>query len=122
MKIITECPSCGRHANSLIEGLSFVYATGVVEYRGRTVKMPPRLLTMLEHLVDAHPHRISACHLAEQMWPVAYGRPHIDTRRYLYVAAAQMRKALRDAGVPLNLVSCPLGYSLESVNEDAHAA
>lgn len=120
MKIIAECPSCGRHTTSAIEGLVFYYRPSLIKFRDRVMKLRPREIDIFEHLVDAHPRYVHSGVLVDDLWP--HQEPDVADKS-LKVHICNMRKAFKLAGMDLRIKSNGVGgYALEVVNAEANAA
>ena len=111
--------------NAKAHGVTFVAATGVVTYEGRTCRLRASQLDILEHLLDAHPRPVSAAHLFALLY---VDRAEADTpeTNVLKKHISTMRSAFRDAGVAIDIQAtrgriggfCGYGLVLGSAGEE----
>jgi len=121
MKVITECPTCGRHTTSSIEGLVFYCNPGNVKFRDKEVRLRPRQIDVFEHLVLAYPRFVNAGVIIDDLWP---NTDPLEADNSLKVHICNIRKILRTAGMEIQIKNNGCGgYALEVVNNaEANAA
>ena len=109
-----RCPCCGHEIPDPPPlAVTFIAATGEVTHEGRTCRLQPAQLEILEHLIDAYPRAIAFDRLLE----LTYGTWHIKGD-VLHMQLSKMRRAFRQGR---------LGITIEAVetagrNERHHYA
>lgn len=94
------CPKCGTPVlNANAHGVTFVAATGVVTYDGRTCRLRPMQIDILEMLLDAFPGGVQIPQLFAELYP----NREDDNRRSLAVTVSQMRHHFDKAGIGLSI-------------------
>lgn len=92
------CPKCGTPViNSAVHGVTFVALTGVVTHHGRTCRLRPMQIDILEQLLDAFPAGVPTLQLLTGI------SPHCDetSRGSLTATISQMRRTFESAGMLL---------------------
>jgi DNA-binding winged helix-turn-helix (wHTH) protein len=95
------CPQCGTSVqNATAHGVTFVAATGVVTFEGRTCVLRPMQLDILEHLLDAFPRGMSVPKLFALIYSDrSDGEEPVSNALGAHIS--DMRRRFRDAGVKL---------------------
>lgn len=101
-----NCPICNRKMpkeRELAFGeLSFVWATGRVEFRGKSCKLAAAHLSLLEALIDAGPRGMSRMALEDELWG---SRGEAPSPKLLDVMMSQMRSKFRQTGLEIDIVT-----------------
>jgi DNA-binding winged helix-turn-helix (wHTH) protein len=115
---MNRCPTCGSiQPDNPIRRLEFYYAEKTVSFMGRSCKLTPKQLDILEHLIDAYPRPVSADLLAAEVWS-GIDVKDITVRVHVY----QMRKAFRNARLAVSVIPCwGRGYALRLAPEPVTA-
>lgn len=100
------CATCGRKLPESFElafqDLKFVWATGMVEYGGKSCRLPAAQLALIEALIDGGVRGISRTALEDELWGHMHTPPD---RKTLDVMMSQIRSKFRTAGVNVDIVT-----------------
>lgn len=92
-----RCPVCGfKLQPTLDHGLTFVLESGTVSRGGRHCHLPPRHLDILEELLDAYPHPISADVLFQRLYALG---DRVPSTGMILQHISRMRAAFKSAGL-----------------------
>lgn len=97
------CPYCGAEPTE-IAGLSFDRSTSSVTFRGKTCRLTPRTFDMVRDLADAGPRGVSKATFMDRLYNhnVFHSTPE---SKILDVYTCKIRRAFRDAGMALTVIS-----------------
>lgn len=94
-----RCPNCGCEVqNAFAHGVTFVVATGVVTHQGRTCRLTPFQIDLLEVLLEAYPRSVSIAHLMADLYENR-SDAEMPGSNGLSVQVTRMREKLRDLGI-----------------------
>ena len=99
---MTTCPTCG--ASRPTHGVEFVAATGSVTYAGKSCKLRPIQIDILEELLDAYPTPVKMSDLFAEFFPHQKNKER--RRRTIFVHVSVIRRQFQDAGMPLEILIC----------------
>jgi DNA-binding winged helix-turn-helix (wHTH) protein len=100
------CPSCGTPViNSHTQGVTFVAATGVVTYEGRTCQLRPTQIDILELLLEAHPRPLESGVLFAALY-ASRGDGEEPSNNAMTAQISDMRKRFKTAGMDVTISTC----------------
>jgi DNA-binding response OmpR family regulator len=97
----TKCPNCGQECQTL--DIEFNYESGVVKLAGRTVYLRPRMIDILECLVDAYPAAVSVQAILESPAFTTENEAKA-TPNFIIQEVLRMRSELSKSRLPLRIV------------------
>lgn len=113
---LATCARCSaQHATGT--GLTLVPDGRLVEYGGRSARLPARVFRLLEILLAAYPRRLSRGQIADDLWGLECDMIGNEAAN-VSMAVSRLRDDLAEAGFPITVPNLPgVGYALAFSDE-----